>query len=104
MISYVNSTGQNTGICELCRGDMPEGTPVTGIITGTINRYFDRDYTKAERVLCPDCSQVLVGVITVIGKRHVPPPYATTIFAQEAAREPLCAATERNHYEPSPLL
>ena len=85
MIGYTNAAGQNIGICDLCRGDMPEGTPATGIITGTITRYFDRDYTKAERVLCPDCSQALAGVLAAIGRRHVVPPVNAVIITQEAA-------------------
>ena len=70
MMSYVNNAGTHTGICDVCRSDMPEGTPVIGVITGTITSYFDRDYSKAERVLCPDCSQAIGGVISVLGKRH----------------------------------
>ena len=85
MIAYTNTAGQSTGICDLCRGDMPEGTPAMGIITGTITRYFDRDYTKAERVLCPDCGQALAGVLAVIGRRHVVPPVTPVIITQEAA-------------------
>lgn len=81
MICYTNNAGKHITVCDVCRTDIPEGENALSIAPGrTSAGYFNRDYARQEKVLCPACIETLSQLLALLGNPGLRTPSALRLL------------------------
>ncbi len=71
MTKYTDFRGNQIILCDFCRHDIQQGDPAFTLCPGVIkDGYHNRDYEKADLLLCTECTRTVGHMLNLIGTKR----------------------------------